>query len=71
MRRYLGYALSVVTGYLCARHLHALDAHWAWYQDGPSGAHDDPLAFVVFVLVSAVGCWVIYQVTPSRRRFEK
>lgn len=71
MRRALGYALSVATGYMMARHLHALDAHWSWYQDGPTMRDDDPLAFALFAGVSALGCWVVYQVTPSRRERSK
>ncbi len=71
MRRTLGYILSVVTGYLVARHLHAIDAHWGWYNAGPGTNSDDPLALIAWLAVSAVGCWVVYQVVPSKkdRRF--
>jgi len=67
MRRPLGYVLSVVTGYLMARHLHSLDVHWGWYQGGPGASSDDPLALCLWVGVSALGCWVVHEVTPGRR----
>ena len=59
MRRPLGYALSVVTGYLVARHLHAVDVRWSWYAAGPEGAGDDPLALIAWMATTTLGVIVV------------
>lgn len=47
MRRRLGYALAVVTGYLLALWVSHVDQSWGWY--GPSHGND-ALAMFVWVV---------------------
>ena len=60
MRRHLGDALAVVTGYLVALWVSHVDQSWGWY--GPSHG-DDALAAFVWVVATIALVRVVRVVT--------